>query len=87
MRQSPDFYELYPSYNPLKEYISYIEKLVIDAIKEGSIRAVDPRALTVIIFGTIDFLLTEWSTKNQSFSLEEMKVKIVDIIRWGIRFK
>ena len=41
LRQSPDFYELYPSYNPLKEYISYIEKLVIDAIKEGSIRAVE----------------------------------------------
>ncbi len=87
LRQSPDFYELYPSYNPLKEYISYIEKLVIDAIKENSIRSVDPKALTVIIFGTIDFLLTEWSTKNQSFSLEDMKEKIVDIIRWGIRIK
>ena len=87
LRQSPDFYELYPSYNPLKEYISFIEKLIIDSIKEKSIRAVDSRALTLIIFGTMDFLLTEWSTKNQPFSLEEMKEKIVDIIRWGIRIK
>ena len=87
LRQSPDFYELYPSYNPLKEYISFIEKLIIDSIKEKSIRAVDSRALTLIIFGTMDFLLTEWSTKNQPFSLVEMKEKIVDIIRWGIRIK
>ena len=85
LRQSPDFYELYPSYNPLKEYISFIEKLIIDSIEEKSIRAVDSRALTLIIFGTMDFLLTEWSTKNQPFSLVEMKEKIVDIIRWGIR--
>jgi len=87
LRQSPDFYDLYPSYNPLKEYISYIERLIIDAIKENSIRSVDSKALTVIIFGTMDFLLTEWSTKKQSFSLEDMKDKIVDIIRWGIRIK
>lgn len=87
LRQSPDFYELYPSYNPLKEYISFIEDLIVDAIQEKSIKDVDPKALTVIIFGTIDFLLTEWSTKNQSFSLETMKDKIVDIIRWGIRIK
>lgn len=87
LRQSPDFYELYPSYNPLKEYISFIEKLIIDSIEEKSIRAVDSRALTLIIFGTMDFLLTEWSTKNQPFSLVEMKEKIVDIIRWGIRIK
>jgi len=87
LRQSPDFYELYPSYNPLKEYISFIEEIIVDAIKEKSIKDVDPKALTVIIFGTIDFLLTEWSTKNQSFSLETMKDKIVEIIRWGIRIK
>ena len=87
LRQSPDFYELYPSYNPLKEYISFIEKLIIDSIEEKSIRAVDSRALTLIIFGTMDFLLTEWSTKNQPFSLVEMKEKVVDIIRWGIRIK
>ncbi|MDP8268905.1 MAG: TetR/AcrR family transcriptional regulator [Candidatus Tenebribacter davisii] len=85
LRQSPDFYESYPAYNPLKEYISFIEILIIDAIEEKSIRAIDPKALTLIIFGTIDFLLTEWSTKNQSFLLQEMKDKIVDIIRWGIR--
>lgn len=85
LRQSPDFYELYPSYNPLKGYISFIEEIIVDAIKEKSIKAVDPKALTVIIFGTIDFLLTEWSTKKQAFSLKIMKDKIVEIIRWGIR--
>ena len=85
LRQSPDFYEQYPSYNPLKEYISFIEKLIIDTITENSIRVVDPKALTFIIFGTMDFLLTEWSTKNQPFSLVEMKEKIVDIIHLGIR--
>ncbi|MCF7858911.1 MAG: TetR/AcrR family transcriptional regulator [Candidatus Cloacimonetes bacterium] len=85
LRQSPDFYENYPLHNPFLEYLTFIEKLIIDAIKEGSIREVDPKALTYIIFGTMDFLLTEWSTKDNPFPLQKAKDIVVDIIYNGIR--
>ncbi|MDY6914932.1 MAG: TetR/AcrR family transcriptional regulator [Candidatus Cloacimonadota bacterium] len=87
LRQSPDFYESYPEYEPLKKYLDYLKKLADVAIAEGDIRKVDTEALGYLIFGTMDFLLTEWSTRNQKFSLQEKKEQIVDIVRNGIKVK
>jgi TetR/AcrR family fatty acid metabolism transcriptional regulator len=84
LRQSPDFYKSYPEYEPLKKYLDYLKKLADEAIAEGDIRKVDTVALSYLIFGTMDFLLTEWSTRNQKFSLQEKKEQIVDIVRHGI---
>jgi len=48
------------------------------------LRDVDTRGLSYIMFGTMDFVLTEWSTREQSFDLQEIKDKIVDIVRYGM---
>jgi TetR/AcrR family fatty acid metabolism transcriptional regulator len=84
LRQSPDFYKSYPDYEPLKKYLDYLKNLADEAIAEGDIRKVDTVALSYLIFGTMDFLLTEWSTRNQKFSLQEKKEQIVDIVNHGI---
>ena len=84
IRQSPDFYEKYPSYQPFKEYISYLQQLIEEAKAEGDIRDVDAEAVSYIIFGTMDFILAEWAMKNQEFPLEDMKNKISDILQFGL---
>lgn len=84
LRQSPDFLEKYPTYRPLREYLGFIETLITGAINEGSIRPVDPQAISFLIIGTMNFVITEWSMHNQSFSLNEMKNNIADIVLNGL---
>ena len=84
LRQSTEFYEKYPEYSPIKRYLSYLQELIEAAKIEGSIRDVDTIGLSYLMFGTMDFVLTEWSTREQSFDLQRIKDKIVDIVRYGI---
>lgn len=84
LRQSTEFYEKFPDYQPIKRYLNYLQELIDEAKKEGSIRDVDTLGLSYLMFGTMDFVLTEWSTRAQSFDLLEIKDKIVDIVRYGM---
>ncbi len=83
LRQSTEFYKKYPDYHPIKRYLSFLQEIITKAIEEGSIRDVDPVTLSYIMFGTMDFVLTEWSTKDQSFALGEILEKVKDILRYG----
>ena len=83
LRQSSEFYKKYPDYQPIKRYLSFLQEIIVKAIKEGSIRDVDPVTLSYIMFGTMDFVLTEWSTKDQPFTLDDILQKVKDILRYG----
>ncbi|MCD4829922.1 MAG: TetR/AcrR family transcriptional regulator [Candidatus Cloacimonetes bacterium] len=85
LRQSPEFYNKYPEYSPFKSYMSYMRQLCDQAVNEGEVRPINTEALIMIIFGTIDFVLTEWSVKGRVFSLGIIKNDIMDIIRFGTR--
>jgi TetR/AcrR family transcriptional regulator, fatty acid metabolism regulator protein len=85
LRQSKEFYNKYPDFKPLRHYLSFLQKICAEAIAEGSIRDIDPIALSYIVFGTVNFVITEWAVQDQSFSLEEMKGHIVNILRYGLR--
>lgn len=87
LRQSTEFYQKYPDYQPVKRYLSYLQEIITKAIEEGSIRPIDPISLSYLMFGTMDFVLTEWSTREQSFSLGDLKDKITDILRYGYLIK
>lgn len=87
LRQSSEFYQKHPKYQPIKRYLDYLQEIIKQAIEEGSIRKVDPEGLSYIMFGTMDFVLTEWSKKDQQFSLAEIKDKIVDVLRYGYFFR
>ena len=84
LRQSSEFYQKYPDYQPIKRYLTYLQELIEEAKKEGNLRDVDTVALSYIMFGTMDFALTEWATRNQPFDLLPMKERIVDIVRNGM---
>ncbi len=83
LRQSTEFYKKYPEYQPIKRYLSFLQEIIEKAIEEGSIKPVDPETLSFIMFGTMDFVLTEWSTKDQPFELGEILKKVKDILRYG----
>ena len=85
LRQSKEFYNKYPDFKPLRHYLSYLQTICAEAIDEGSIRDIDPVALSYIVFGTVNFVITEWAVQDQSFSLEEMKAHIMNILRYGLK--
>jgi len=85
LRQSKEFYNKYPDFKPLRHYLSYLQSICAEAIEEGSIRNIDPVTLSYIIFGTVNFVITEWAVQDQPFSLEEIKVHIIDILRYGLK--
>jgi len=84
LRQSTDFYRRFPNYQPIKRYLLFLQEVIDEAKKEGGLRNVDTLALSYIMFGTMDFVLTEWSTHGQAFDLQDIKDKIVDIVRYGM---
>jgi len=85
LRQSPEFYEKYPQYSPFTKYLAYIKKLCDQAAAAGGIRPINTEAMAMLIFGTIDFVITEWSVKGRAFSLEKLKDDILDLVRYGTR--
>ncbi len=87
LRQSPEFYGRYPKYWPLQGYLNFLHQLCSDAVEAKVIRPIDTHALTYIIFGTVDFILTLWTVHRDNVSLEALKKQIIDIIRYGTRDK
>jgi len=85
LRQSKEFYNKYPNFKPLRHYLSYLQSICSEAIEEGSIRDIDPVTLSYIIFGTVNFVITEWVVQEKPFSLEEIKGQIIDILRFGLK--
>jgi TetR/AcrR family transcriptional regulator, fatty acid metabolism regulator protein len=85
IRQSQEFYQKYPSFAPMNDYLNYVQGLVNDAIAEGSIRKVDSKTLALMIIGTTDFALTQWVLGNDKLSLQEVTTNFIDIVRHGLR--
>jgi TetR/AcrR family transcriptional regulator, fatty acid metabolism regulator protein len=84
LRQSKEFYKKYPNFMPLRHYLDMFQDICEQAIEEGSIRKIDAEALSFIVFGTVNFVITEWAVREQVFSLEQMKNLIIDIISYGL---
>jgi len=83
IRQSAEFYERYPSFNPLNEYIEYVQALAEKAVLEKSMKDLDPRALALLIIGAMDLTLTQWLIGGQTFDLQTMTDNIRMILRLG----
>ncbi|MCF7920069.1 MAG: TetR/AcrR family transcriptional regulator [Candidatus Cloacimonetes bacterium] len=84
LRQSKEFYKKYPDFKPLRHYMKFLQEICEEAIAEGSIRAIDSKALSYIVYGTVNFVITEWAVQEQSFSLTEVKNYVEDILRYGL---
>jgi TetR/AcrR family fatty acid metabolism transcriptional regulator len=83
--QSTDFYKKYPDYWPFKEYLDFLQQLCEEGVRDGYYRDIDPKMLSQMIFGTMDFMLTTWVLSKGSYSLEEIRDKVFDVFGNGIR--
>ncbi|HPY97080.1 MAG TPA: TetR/AcrR family transcriptional regulator [Candidatus Cloacimonadota bacterium] len=84
LRQSPEFYEKYPDFWPIKNYLNYLTKLCKEAIDAGRIREVDPDLLTTIIFGSLDFSITAWLLSKSTIDLKRIRNGVADILHKGL---
>ena len=83
-RQSEEFYQLNPEYNPFREYIDYVASICQEAIDAGFIRALNSRTFAYIIVGTMDFVLTQWVTKCETLDPYKIAEEVRDILRHGV---
>ncbi len=83
-RQSDDFYQLNPEFNPFREYLDYVTSLCQEAIDTGSIGKLNPRTLAYIIVGTMDFVLTQWITKCEPLDPYLVADEVRQILRHGV---
>ena len=83
VRQSEEFYKLYPTYNPLNQYLDYVRELVQSAIDEGSIRDVNATAMAYMIIGAMDLVLTQWLIGDNAIDLKQITDNIRNILQAG----
>jgi|AntAceMinimDraft_2_1070361.scaffolds.fasta_scaffold49035_1 TetR/AcrR family fatty acid metabolism transcriptional regulator len=82
IRQCQEFYEKYPEFAPISEYIDFVEGLIAEAIADGDIRKeINPRAYAMILLGTVDFVITRWVLGNGEMSIEKTVEDIADIFQ------
>ncbi|MDD3052270.1 MAG: TetR/AcrR family transcriptional regulator [Candidatus Cloacimonetes bacterium] len=84
LKQSTEIYKRHPDYWPLKSYMDYLIKLCGDAVEVGKIRRIDPGLLATIIYGCMDFSITNWLISKTNIDLHEVKTGIAEIIYNGL---
>ncbi len=84
VRQSEEFYTRYPSYNPLNRYLSHVRLLIQEAAVAKGLRDINHDALSYIIIGAMDQVLTQWLIGNESIDLLRLTEDIRLILRHGI---
>ncbi len=83
-RKSEDFCQQNPDYNPLNEYINYLNDLCKHAIETGKLRSVKPSTLSYMILGTMDVVLTQWLTGRVEIDLNGMTEEVYQILGYGL---
>jgi len=83
-RQSPEFYNRYPEFNPFAEYKKYLLDLCKDAIDSKQIRKVSPEILSSILYGTLEYTLVRWATGDLKLSIKNVIKQSIDILHNGL---
>ncbi|MDP2174228.1 MAG: TetR/AcrR family transcriptional regulator [Candidatus Cloacimonadaceae bacterium] len=84
LRQSEGFYKRNPSYNPMNYYLDYVRGICKEAMETGRIRTVDPDALSYMIIGAMDMILTQWLISGKTMDMMPLTGKIRNIIENGL---
>ncbi len=85
LRQCKEFYEKYPEFTPINEYIDFVEDIIKQAIEEGDIvRSIDPRIYAMMFLGTLDFVVTQWVLDKNEISLDDVVEQIAHLFRLNI---
>ncbi len=85
LRQAPEFLLRYPQYNRLGDYIDLLRDILRTGMERGDLRRVDIECTVVIIFGTMDYVLTRWLLNGSEMDLECTITQLRDIIYNGLK--
>jgi len=85
MRQNSLFYSKFPDFKPVSIFIEYLEKIIIDCIDEGSIREINPHTTAIVIFGSVEFAMTDYILNKQEFDIDQFKNEIIDLLHNGFK--
>lgn len=83
-RQSPQFYNKYPKFRPLNDYVEYLKSIIKEAIDNNEIRPTDCDIFASIIYGTIDVILTRWFLLRDINDLDQLTDTVMDIVYNGL---
>jgi len=84
LRQSENFYKRNPSYNPLNYYINYVREIFAGAMQSGRIKTMDLDALSYMVVGAMDMVMTQWLISGKSLDVVPLINKIRQILKEGI---
>jgi len=87
LRQSPEFYQKFPDFLPMKGYIDFIKQLCTACAEAGEIKHVNMDILATMLYGIMDFALTEWALGYKEYSLEEITNTVIDILHNGLKLE
>jgi hypothetical protein len=85
LRQTPEFLVRYPGFHPLSEYLDFLREILSAGMEDGSLRNVDLECAVAVIFGTMDFILTQWHFGESDTDPEVMLAFLRDIIYNGLK--
>lgn len=84
LRQSEGFYKRNPSFNPMNYYLDYVRGIFNEAMQSGRIRTVDVDALSFMVIGGMDMVMTQWLISGKTLDVAPIINNIRDILRLGI---
>ena len=85
MRQNSLFYTKFPDFKPVSMFVNYLETLIEDCILEGSIRKVNPHIAAIVIFGSVEFAITDFVLNKIEFDIQKFKNEMIDILHNGFK--
>lgn len=87
VRQSPEFYDRFPDFHPINKYLSLLEDLIKECVDKGYMKQIDPVLAAKILYGSIDFILSEWSLRKDNLPLKNIYKNVIDIFHNGMKYE
>ncbi|MCK9310255.1 MAG: TetR/AcrR family transcriptional regulator [Candidatus Cloacimonetes bacterium] len=84
VRQSESFAHRNPGYNPMQRYLDFVEEIAVSAINSGRIRAIDPKAFSLLLVGAMDLIIWQWLATDVHLDIETITFHIRQILQHGI---
>ena len=84
MRQNEEVYQRNPEFNPMNDYLEHVQELIREAVNDGSISPVDPVAMSYLLVGGMDMILTQWFCGNNNKDMMSIMEDIRIILEYGV---
>lgn len=84
LRQSKEFYNRYPNFNPYADYLEYVQSLIKQSIEDKTTLPYDPVSLSFLLIGVMDMMLTQWVINPEKINLPKITGEVKQILNYGM---